>query len=175
MTTQSTSQPTNQPSHSSTLINAQNFVASVERWIEEQFDGDASNINSGIVTIHSEGAGRDQAFDVVRNEDGKGYTWGYDNVWRDVINGWLNNPNFYPVSIVVRVFTKERFPVVAPNGRNIKIPGKEIRMFACGKHGEDFQQLTKDECFACMNTDEATGKALPVDTTIKYIGPESNQ
>jgi hypothetical protein len=157
----------------------QQFANPVVRYVDPKFVNDftamidelakQSHGKTAIVSVHSEGRDWDQVIDVVDKEDGKPCEWGYQKFYRTMFAAKLVNSETYPLCVVVRTFTSKQFPMVVKNGKRMLIPGKQIRMFFLPKYGE-IQQLSAEDCFACMNTDSQTGQPLPLDPTLEYVG-----
>lgn len=129
-----------------------------------------SHTRSAILTFHSDGRVWDQVIDIHVLEDGV-TEWGYQKHYQSIVAAKLINPETYPLSVVVRTFTEREFPCVLKTGKEITLPGKQIRMFFLPSYGKIIQ-LSKEDCFACMNTDARTGNVLPLDPTLEYMGPE---
>lgn len=157
----------------------QQFAVPAVRYVDPKFANDftamiddlakSSHGKTAIVTIHSEGRDWDQVIDVVDKQDGKPCEWGYQEFYRSMVAAKLVNPETYPLCVVVRTFNDKRFQMIVKNDKKILIPGKQIRMFFLPRYGE-LQQLSAEDCFACMNTDSQTGEPLPLDPTIEYVG-----
>ena len=128
-----------------------------------------SNNHTAIVTFSSSGRNWNQVFDVIDKQNGELCEWGYQEGYRIILSAKLANSDTYPLSVVVRTFTRKHFPVILENKHKILIPGKQIRMFYLPKYGE-LRQLSAEECFACMNTDSRTGMSLSLDPTLEYFG-----
>lgn len=128
-----------------------------------------SHGHTAIMTVHSEGRDWDQVIDVVDKQDDQPCEWGYQKFYKGMFAAKLINSETYPLCVVVRTFTSKQFPMIVKSGKKMLIPGKEIRMFFLPKYGE-IQQLSAEDCFACMNTDSKTGQPLPLDPTVQYVG-----
>lgn len=123
----------------------------------------AEGSGSAIITFHSDRW--QQVFDL--KVDGNQARWGYEPSHQLSLMSNLYNQDNYPISIVVRVFLREWVLTHMPNGKKMLLPKKRMHMFYC--HDQNLMhKLSPEDCFACMNTDSATGEPLPIDPLLIY-------
>lgn len=122
--------------------------------------------STAILTFVSFTSDWQQAVDLQRVDDNK-VNWGYDLPSISLFEAKILNPERLPVAITHRAFKSETMIVEVSNKKKI-LPKKIIRMFIW--NGKLLQQLSKEDCFSCMNTDVETGEPLSLDPTLEYRG-----
>ena len=124
--------------------------------------------STAILTFVSFTSDWQQAVDLRRINSNQ-VKWGYDLASISLFEAKILNPERLPVAITHRVFKSETM-LVKVGGKKKLLPKKTIRMFIWD--GKVLQQLSKEDCFSCMNTDAETGEPLPLDPTLEYKGYE---
>ena len=154
------------------------LIRHLESFVTEGDRGDA------IVTFHGMNGQWNQSFILSRETD-QPVTWeerqiNLENEYEagaETLVDFLFLVNDYPISIVLRTFTTDDYEMTKRSTVETVtriVPGKEIRMYSAIAHETTLIELSKDNCFKCMNTHAETGEMLPTDNTIHYPGPLEN-
>lgn len=125
---------------------------------------------TSIVTFNTFSGNWAQAYDVTKQVDGS-FIWGTLDWHQHVLAARLVNSEWFPLAIVQRSFIRKWILTIAPTGKKILIPHKQIRMYVVqiSSQGYLIERLSPEDAFSCMNTDATTGEFLPMDRTLEYV------